>query len=115
MKEELYTGNIAMYNHDRGFGFIQSESVNEAIFFHFSRIEGGKNSPLYIDLNERENVKISVRLPYPVSIITYPLMSLPKSEKGYEEQYQGTCFLPFFEMKENRLTFKVEIDLETLD
>jgi hypothetical protein len=67
------------------------------------------------DLNEREKAKISVRLPYSVPIVTHPLMSLPKSEKGYEEQYQGTSFLLFFEMKEKRLTFKVEIDLEALD
>jgi len=45
-------GNIATYNRDRGFGFIQSEAFATPIWFHFKRIIGASKSSLYIRLNE---------------------------------------------------------------
>ena len=67
------------------------------------------------DANEQEKVAILVRFPYPVRIITHPLMSIPKSEIGYEKQYQGTSLFPFFEIRKKNLTFQIEVLLNELE
>ncbi|MGA9351116.1 MAG: hypothetical protein WBW48_20245 [Anaerolineae bacterium] len=62
MAQKRYLGSIAMYNPNRGFGFIQSDSFSEPLWFHFTFIDGGTKSVLYADLNEREdlhNIRVS--------------------------------------------------------
>ncbi len=66
------------------------------------------------DNNELEKVAITISFQQPITCGSYPIISHLKSELGFEEQYQGTCFSPFFEIIKPEEIFKIEIVLESL-
>lgn len=51
-----YEGSIAMYNRDRGFGFIHCKNFEEPLWFHYTYIQGAENSDLYTDLHSLAEV-----------------------------------------------------------
>jgi len=66
------------------------------------------------DENEIEMVSLSIRLPFKVECIVFPLMSFPKSELGFEKQYQGTSIFPFIRISKKMTVFQIEINLKSL-
>ncbi len=55
--EIRYQGNIASYNPERGYGFIESKEFNQPLFFHFTFFEGGIESPVYHELYNKDNIR----------------------------------------------------------
>ena len=110
--KKRYTGRIAMYKPDRGFGFIESHSFPEPLWFHFSRLDGGTNSALYADLNERDDLHliqvsfqvdsedprglraIRIRPLSPYSDIEDFLRSPTSTEKGAIEKFLSLVSMP---------------------
>ncbi|MHA2239173.1 MAG: alpha-amylase/4-alpha-glucanotransferase domain-containing protein [Candidatus Hodarchaeales archaeon] len=66
------------------------------------------------DENEIEMVSLSIRLPFAVDCIVFPLMSHPKSEIGFEKQYQGTSIFPFIRISKEKSVFTIKINLKSL-
>jgi hypothetical protein len=66
------------------------------------------------DNNELEKAAITISFQQPITCGSYPIISYLKSELGFEEQYQGTSFIPFFEIKRIKETFKIEIEMKSL-
>ncbi|MHA1236736.1 MAG: alpha-amylase/4-alpha-glucanotransferase domain-containing protein [Candidatus Hodarchaeales archaeon] len=66
------------------------------------------------DENEIEMASLIIHFPFLVKCIVFPLMSFPKSELGFEKQYQGTSIFPFIQITEKNTSFHVEINLVPL-
>jgi hypothetical protein len=66
------------------------------------------------DENEIEMASIIIRFPFAVDCILFPLMSYPKSEIGFEEQYQGTSIFPFIRISKKKSVFSIKIILKSL-
>lgn len=61
-EKRRYKGHVAIYNRERGFGFIQSEAFQEPLWFHYTFIDGEDANELYEALNTRadlQTIKVS--------------------------------------------------------
>jgi hypothetical protein len=67
------------------------------------------------DNNELEHVSITVEFQDPTHCLVFPMLSFAKSEKGFEEQYQGTSLFPFFEIQGKKIDIRIILKLSCLN
>jgi alpha-amylase len=67
------------------------------------------------DLNELERVSIVIKFTKEIDCLVYPLFSIPKSEIGFEEIYQGTSIFPKMQVSGKNIRFNVEIILKSFN
>ena len=65
------------------------------------------------DLNELERVSIVIKFTKAIDCVIYPLFSIPKSEIGFEETYQGTSIFPKMQVSGKNIRFNMEIILKS--
>jgi len=66
------------------------------------------------DENELEQVSITIHFSKAIKCYSFPIFSIPKSEHGWQRQYQGTSIFPMININGKKLKFKVKILLTTI-
>ncbi len=85
MTSERTIGVITRYSKDRGFGFIQSPSYKEDIYFHFTFIEGGEDNYLYTILNQQSETNTPVTFLVKLNQGRLQAMNIRLLEAGIED------------------------------
>ncbi|MFX1332881.1 MAG: alpha-amylase/4-alpha-glucanotransferase domain-containing protein [Promethearchaeota archaeon] len=67
------------------------------------------------DLNEQECVSIVVNFDIACDGVVFPLYSIPKSEIGFEEIYQGTSIFPKIKISGKKLECEIELILKSIN
>jgi hypothetical protein len=66
------------------------------------------------DNNELEKAALEISFQPPITCGSHPIISLLKSELGFEKQYQGTSIFPFFEITKPKEIFEIQIVMKSL-
>jgi hypothetical protein len=66
------------------------------------------------DENELEQVSITIHFSEAIKCYSFPIFSIPKSEHGWQRQYQGTSIFPMININGKKLKFKAKILLTTI-